>query len=86
MKEYFDAYRIDHVLGFFRIWQVPLSGVTGLMGHFNPAIPLDISEFHNRGVHFDYNRMCKPYIREHFLYDRFQGDTDYAKQNFLDFK
>eukprot|EP00121_Abeoforma_whisleri_P014443 Awhi_evm1s13319 len=83
MKEYFDAYRIDHVLGFFRIWQIPLSGVTGLMGHFNPAIPVDAQEFAQKGIHFSYDRFCKPYIREHFLCDRFGDDTLYVKDNFL---
>ncbi|MDE6632046.1 MAG: 4-alpha-glucanotransferase, partial [Muribaculaceae bacterium] len=39
MAEYFDAYRIDHILGFFRIWQIPLTAVHGLLGYFNPALP-----------------------------------------------
>lgn len=40
MAQYFDAYRIDHVLGFFRIWEIPVSAVYGLLGHFSPALPL----------------------------------------------
>ena len=40
MAEYFDAYRIDHILGFFRIWQIPKESVHGLLGHFSPAMPL----------------------------------------------
>ncbi len=39
MSEYFDAYRIDHILGFFRIWQIPLDAVHGLLGHFSPRLP-----------------------------------------------
>ncbi|GHU69392.1 hypothetical protein FACS189413_08270 [Bacteroidia bacterium] len=39
MADYFDAYRIDHILGFFRIWQVPLGAQSGLEGRFNPALP-----------------------------------------------
>ena len=39
MADYFDAYRIDHILGFFRIWQVPINAASGLEGHFNPALP-----------------------------------------------
>lgn len=38
MSRYFDAYRIDHILGWFRIWEIPI-GKTGRDGHFNPAIP-----------------------------------------------
>ena len=30
MQDYFDAYRIDHILGFFRIWQMRKSDVWGL--------------------------------------------------------
>ncbi len=32
MAQYFDAYRIDHVLGFFRIWEIPIHSVHGLLG------------------------------------------------------
>ena len=39
MSDYFDAYRIDHLLGFFRIWEIPVQYRSGLMGHFNPALP-----------------------------------------------
>lgn len=44
MAEYFDAYRIDHVLGFFRIWQIPRSATHGLLGYFSPALPLSAEE------------------------------------------
>jgi 4-alpha-glucanotransferase len=33
MSEYFDAFRIDHILGFFRIWSIPLTAVEGIMGN-----------------------------------------------------
>jgi len=39
MGQYFDAFRIDHILGFFRIWEIPSQYKSGLMGHFNPALP-----------------------------------------------
>lgn len=44
MASYFDAYRIDHVLGFFRIWEIPYEYHTGMLGHFNPALPLSPEE------------------------------------------
>ena len=44
MSEYFDAFRIDHVLGFFRIWEIPVGCKGGLMGHFNPALPYSKEE------------------------------------------
>ena len=42
MSRYFDAYRIDHILGFFRIWEIPIEYSQGTMGHFSPALPLDL--------------------------------------------
>lgn len=38
--KFYHAYRIDHVLGFFRIWAIPECERTGILGHFSPAIPL----------------------------------------------
>ena len=49
MAEYFDAYRIDHILGFFRIWEIPTDAVHGLLGHFNPALPYSAEELQRMG-------------------------------------
>ena len=49
MSEYFDAFRIDHILGFFRIWEIPLGIKSGLLGHFNPALPYSEGELRGRG-------------------------------------
>lgn len=51
MAEYFDAFRIDHILGFFRIWEIPVHAVHGLLGYFNPALPYSADEL--RGMGFD---------------------------------
>ncbi len=83
LSRYFDAYRIDHVLGFFRIWQVPYDHVEGIMGHFDPALPIHIDEIRGRGIDFNYNRFCRPYIREHFLWERFGDGAEYVKSRFL---
>ena len=42
---YFHAFRIDHILGFFRIWEVPRSEHSGLLGHFHPAHPYTLGEW-----------------------------------------
>ena len=84
LSGYFDAFRIDHILGFFRIWEIPSTQVEGLMGYFNPSIPFYRDELQNRGLWFDDHRMCKPYIREHFLYERFGDLTQFVKNNYLD--
>ncbi len=48
MQEYFDAYRIDHVLGFFRIWEIPMPHKSGLYGQFSPAVPMTVEEIEQR--------------------------------------
>ncbi len=50
MAKYFDAYRIDHILGFFRIWEIPLPHKSGLLGHFNPAMPYSRDEINALGL------------------------------------
>ncbi len=52
MERYFDAYRIDHILGFFRIWEIPSGYRSGIMGHFNPALPLGLDEIKGWGLVF----------------------------------
>ena len=53
MAEYFDAYRIDHVLGFFRIWEIPMPHKSGLMGQFSPALGMSREEIEAYGVQFN---------------------------------
>jgi len=83
LSRYFDAYRIDHILGFFRIWQVPYEQVEGIMGWFDPALPVSVEEIRGRGIPFDHHRFCRPYLREHFLWGRFGEHTGQAKSDYL---
>ncbi len=83
MSYYFDAFRIDHILGFFRIWSIPLHSVEGIMGHFEPAVPVHINEFREKGIWFDFNRYCKPYITEQILEDTFGDQQNHVKNTFL---
>ena len=53
MAKFFDAYRIDHVLGFFRIWEIPVPETSGLMGQFSPALGLSMEEIASYGVAFN---------------------------------
>ena len=53
MARYFDAYRIDHILGFFRIWEIPKTAKSGLLGHFSPALPLSVEEIEKQGFKFN---------------------------------
>ncbi len=84
MARYFDAYRLDHILGFFRIWEIPLDSVEGLMGKFNPAIPMYRHELESRGLYFDYERFCRPYIREYMLDEIFGEYKQEVKEKHLE--
>ncbi len=84
MAQYFDAYRIDHILGFFRIWSIPRTQTRGLMGVFDPAVPIETHEFADRGINFDYDRFCRPYIRKYMLDLIFNDHAGYVKHTFLE--
>ncbi len=83
MSEYFDAFRIDHILGFFRIWSIPTNAVEGIMGRFVPAIPVHVDELYQNDISFQYDRYCKPYITDAVLYEKFTHETDYVRHAFL---
>ncbi|MEE0979137.1 MAG: 4-alpha-glucanotransferase [Muribaculaceae bacterium] len=84
MSEYFDAYRIDHVLGFFRIWQIPMDALHGLLGVFNPALPFTADELRNSyDFWINVDLHTKPYIMDWFLGDYFGEFTDEVRERFL---
>ena len=85
MARYFDAYRIDHILGFFRIWEIPTSSIRGLLGTFNPALPLSPEELRNHyAFTIDPELHCKPFITDELLNEKFGIDAANIKQKFLD--
>lgn len=84
MANYFDAYRIDHILGFFRIWEIPQSAIWGLLGYFNPAMPMCVGEIENYGLHFDRERMLKPYITEQMLAELFGNQAAAIADKYFD--
>ncbi len=84
LSRYFDAYRIDHILGFFRIWQIPYEQTDGIMGWFDPALTVHLDEFARRGIWFDYDRFCKPYLRGESLHERFGDEVEFVKERFLE--
>jgi 4-alpha-glucanotransferase len=84
MADYFDVYRIDHLLGFFRIWQIPKNSVEGLLGYFCPSHPLSIQEIESFGLTFVEEKFTKPHIHEKFLFQLFTEDMSEVKQSFLD--
>ena len=83
MSDYFDAYRIDHLLGFFRIWEIPLDAVQGLLGHFSPALPMSHEELQANGFWLDEQTHLKPYIRAYQLQEMFGENAEKIIHQFL---
>lgn len=84
MSYYFDAFRIDHILGFFRIWTIPSHAVQGIMGKFVPCLPVHFIEFGENGIWFDDQRFCKPFITDTVLTEVFANEyIDTVKSQFL---
>ena len=85
MSEYFDAYRIDHVLGFFRIWQIPMDALHGLLGYFYPALPYSPDELRNNyGFNLDPQVHATPLIMDWFLGEFFGEHTAEARERFME--
>jgi 4-alpha-glucanotransferase len=84
MAYYFDAFRIDHILGFFRIWSIPTHAVEGILGYFVPALPVRAAEFAERGIAFDRQRFIKPFINDLVLAEVFGAEVEFIKREFLD--
>ena len=84
MARYFDAYRIDHVLGFFRIWEIPVSSVHGLLGQFAPALAMSREEIESYGLHFLDDRFTRPFITDWVLDRVFHERAGEVKEKYLD--
>jgi len=89
MAEYFDAYRLDHILGFFRIWEIPATSERGMLGHFSPALSYTVQEIESRGIPFrDWGsqRFLEPFIKDWVIDEIFGRDLrDAVIQQFLDY-
>ena len=83
MAEYFTAYRIDHILGFFRIWEIPTHSVRGLLGQFVPSLPMSADEIRSFGLNFRPDFMLRPFISEYILNTVFGEQSDYVRETFV---
>ncbi len=83
MEQYFDALRIDHVLGFFRIWEIPTQQLFGTMGHFSPALPLTSGEIEYFGLSFRKDFLTRPFINDKIIERLFGIHADYVKTTYL---
>ncbi|ASW76464.1 4-alpha-glucanotransferase [Chryseobacterium piperi] len=78
LEQYFDAMRIDHILGFFRIWRMPISATQGILGYFYPAVPIVADEFKAWNIPFNFDRYCKPFINDQILWNYFGEESSKA--------
>lgn len=62
-SKYYDAYRLDHILGFFRIWAIPEADLNALNGHTEPYAFIKRSELYDLGFNDDRIRwLSQPHI------------------------
>ncbi|SEA91089.1 4-alpha-glucanotransferase [Xylanibacter ruminicola] len=83
MEQYFDAIRIDHILGFFRIWEIPGDAVFGLLGHFSPSLPMTVGEIEYFGLPFRKDLFTRPFINDRVLDKLFGMHAPYVREHFL---
>ena len=83
MEQYFDAIRIDHVLGFFRIWEIPENALFGILGHFSPSLPMTQGEIEYFGLPFRKDLFTRPFINDRVLQRLFGLHAGYVKEHFL---
>ncbi|MBP5420558.1 MAG: 4-alpha-glucanotransferase [Bacteroidales bacterium] len=79
MQQFFDAFRIDHILGFFRIWSIPSDFKSGLMGIFSPALPYTADELKDKGFCHDPKFFSRPVETEDTLNRMFEEYAEEAK-------
>lgn len=83
MSQYFEAYRIDHILGFFRIWEIPINYLQGICGHFVPSLPLSSKEINDAGFKMEIEKYTTPRIHEKYLHQLFGPDVSKVKKEYL---
>ena len=83
MADYFSAYRIDHILGFFRIWEIPTHSVHGLLGQFVPSLPMSVNEIESYGLHFRKDFMTRPFINDFMLNQMFGHRAQEVRDTFV---
>ena len=84
MSRFFDAYRIDHVLGFFRIWEIPIDCVFGLTGQFAPSQAMSREEIMQYGLNFQEERFTEPFITDWVLDRVFHERADEVRREYLE--
>lgn len=84
MQQYFDALRIDHVLGYLRFWQIPRHAEWSVLGHFSPSLPFSVSEIEYFGLSFRKQLYTTPFITDEIISKWLGIHADYVKKEFLE--
>ena len=74
-EKYYHAYRIDHVLGFFRIWASGRENISATLGRYIPYIPVNPKDF--KDLHYDEQRirwLCEPHIYTGEIWDQLRAN------------
>lgn len=83
LEQFFDAVRIDHVVGMFRTWEIPIGSLYASMGHFAPALPLSEEEIGRYGLAFRKELFTRPFINDQILDRLFGIHAQYVRETFL---
>lgn len=83
MSRHFHAYRVDHILGFYRIWSIPAYCVSGMHGHFSPGQGIHRSWLEQHGIRDPFKRLTTPYITRPMVEQEFGAETDDIIRTFL---
>ena len=83
LSRYFDALRIDHILGYFRVWEIPDHALYSELGHFSPSLPLTVDEIEYFGLPFRKELFTRPFISDHLLDRLFGLHANYVREHFL---
>ena len=83
LSQYFDALRMDHILGYFRVWEIPEDAVYGVLGHFSPSLPLTVGEIEYFGLPFRKELFTRPFINDRLIERLFGIHAQYVRDNCL---
>lgn len=69
-SKFYDAYRLDHILGFFRIWAIPENDCNALNGHTEPFSGFKVDALYELGFDDDRIRwLSVPHVPTHVIED-----------------
>lgn len=83
--EFFHAFRIDHVLGFFRIWGIPRTEKRAILGRFLPSVSVTRADLHAAGCDDGRIRwLSVPHVRGAEMSARADGEAGRIREAYFD--